>query len=184
MPISPHISISIIPLAARRNPNLLFSLLHRSPPTPTLLLNPPNRLPPPHCRRQKLPIPIPIRNHTPSPQLRRPRSSTIRFSIAALPAQHGRLVFFPVALSPVEATVLGPEEKPDAGEDERGAEQGEEREDAFVVDGAWVEGSLAGSVEGGGWGGGGGGGAGGEEGGGDVIAIAALEEGGESRTCR
>ena len=55
-------------------------------------------------------------------------------AIGAFAAEDGGLVVVPVVLFEVEAAVLGPEEEPDAGYDEAGADEADEGEDGFVRD--------------------------------------------------
>jgi len=85
-------------------------------------------------------------NDAPTPQHRPLRRVTQRLPIRSLATQDGRLVILPVALAPHEAAVLGPEEEPDAREDERGREQAEQRQHALVVDRVGRDGAGAAGV--------------------------------------
>lgn len=55
-------------------------------------------------------------------------------TIRAFAAQHCRFVFLPVTLAEPKASVLGPEEEPDAAQDKAGGEKRKQREDTAVVD--------------------------------------------------
>ena len=74
-------------------------------------------------------------------------------AVGAFAPEDGRFIFGPVAAAEDAAAVFGPEEEPDAGEDDADREEGEEEEDAFVVDGHRGDAAGAG-VEGHEWGGG------------------------------
>ena len=76
-------------------------------------------------------------HHAPTSQIRARSRTTQRCPIRALAPQHCRFIVVPIILSEVEATVLGPEEEPDAGQHEANADEAEEREDGFVGDGGW-----------------------------------------------
>lgn len=135
MTISPDVGVSIILLPARDANLLLFRHRRSSPNTTTttaLLLN-----------QRFSQITINLRDYTPTTELRRARGSTQGFAVATFPAQDGGFILFPVALAPVKASILGPEKEPDRRKNKRGTEQGEEREDAPVVDISRVKGPLA-----------------------------------------
>lgn len=67
-------------------------------------------------------------------------------AVFVLAAEDGGLVVVPVVAAPDEAAVAGPEEEPDRREDHGGAQEAEEPEDAFVVEGVWGPGGAAGGV--------------------------------------
>lgn len=56
------------------------------------------------------------------------------FAVRAFAAKHGRFVILPVTLAETKASVLGPEEEPDAGQHKTSGEKRKQREDAAVVD--------------------------------------------------
>lgn len=133
LPVRPHVLIMIIPI----------------PPRPHLLLPPLSPLPthPQDLLILQIPLfPTTTSHHAPPPQPRRPSRPTQRRAIRPLAPQNRRLVLLPVALAEPEAAVLGPEEKPDAAEDEADADEREEGEEAAVVDVVGVDGAGAGVV--------------------------------------
>src|SRR4051794_10284394 len=74
------------------------------------------------CTLPSLPSPFTLfslsMDHTPTTKIRRCRCPTQCCSIRSLSPQHRTLVFIPIILLKVEATILSPEEEPDAGENE------------------------------------------------------------------
>lgn len=128
MPIRTHVRIRIVLLPARIPLLLLFwspggaGLHERSP-------------------RQ---LPIHLGDYTPTPQLGRAGRPAQSLAVGPFAAQDRRFVILPVALAEVKPSILGPEEEPDRSQNERGSEQGKEREDASIVDGSGIESPLTG----------------------------------------
>lgn len=91
-------------------------------------------------------ISIAICNYTSSTQSSRLRGTGESRAVRPFAAEDGRFVVAPVVLAPDEAAVFRPEEEPDCDEDHGYAQQGEEREEAPVVDLVGVEGAVAGGV--------------------------------------
>lgn len=88
----------------------------------------------------------PMSNDTSSTKPCRLRCSTQRGTIRSFPSQDGRFVIIPIALPEVKTAVLGPEEKPDAGEHEGYAYESEKSEKGMVVDVVGVNGASTGVV--------------------------------------
>lgn len=116
MSISLNVYVVIV-LISPRFPSFLLSTL--IPPLPPFLT---------HVRL------APIRNHTSATQTCRFRGSAQGGAVGTFPPQHGGFVVIPIAFAEVEAAVFGPEEKPDADQDEGDAKEGEEGEEGAIVD--------------------------------------------------
>lgn len=86
------------------------------------------------------------RDHASTAQPRRLSGSAQSCAIRTFPSQNGGFVVVPIAFAEVEAAVFGPEEEPDADEDESDAEKGEEGEKGAVVDVRGFDGAGAGVV--------------------------------------
>ena len=65
-----------------------------------------------------------------------------RLAVGTFTPQHGRFIILPISLSPFEAAVLGPEEKPDRSNNERGSDQGKQRLNTLHIDRIRWNGSL------------------------------------------
>ena len=81
-----------------------------------------------------IPILRHVRDHTAPAQFRGFGRIAEGGPVRAFAAQHRRFVFLPVTLAEPKASILGPEEEPDAAQHKAGGEKRKQREDTAVVD--------------------------------------------------
>lgn len=117
VPVGPHVAVGVVLVPSRR-PGF-FGCMRR------------------HLLDEKGIVIIILRNigdNATAAQLRGFGRIAEGFAVRAFAAKHGGFVILPVTLAETKATILGPEEEPDAGQHKTGGEKCKQCEDAAVVD--------------------------------------------------